>query len=166
MTQLKLCLNCNNVIPRTLRPGTKWKISITDYLSRKFCCDKCRLSYRSKEITGINNPNWKGGNRKCIDCGNTLTYRRKGTKRCWDCYAKTASGETNNNYKGDKPLNYIYLHRFIREKYGNPRKCQHCGRIGNNRQIQWANKSGKYLRDRSDWLALCCRCHRIYDAER
>ena len=29
--------------------------------------------------------------------------------------------------------------------------------------IQWANISGNYIRERGDWLGLCVKCHRKYD---
>ncbi len=31
--------------------------------------------------------------------------------------------------------------------------------------IQWANKTGKYLLIRADWLQLCKKCHQRYDWE-
>jgi hypothetical protein len=32
--------------------------------------------------------------------------------------------------------------------------------------MQWANKSGKYLRKQDDWLSLCKKCHCRYDWEK
>jgi len=31
------------------------------------------------------------------------------------------------------------------------------------KKIHWANKSGEYLRDKDDWIRLCCKCHKKYD---
>lgn len=33
----------------------------------------------------------------------------------------------------------------------------------NTGKFEWANKSGDYKRDLSDWLRLCISCHRKYD---
>lgn len=161
MTQQKLCLNCNNVIPWAIRPGTKWRISKSDYLKRKFCDNKCKNEYASKITAGKNNPNWKGGKPKCIDCRKTLKYF--GHNRCLSCHKKNITGSKNPNYKGNSKLNYQYLHFMIRKELGNPRKCEFCGKTGDNRQIQWANKNHKYNRTRSDWIALCVKCHRKHD---
>jgi len=75
-------------------------------------------------------------------------------------------------WKGDK-VGYDGLHNWIR-KYGSPRQwCEHCGELGywiisikgiKRWSIHWANKSGKYKRDLSDWLGLCAKCHKQYDS--
>jgi hypothetical protein len=49
-------------------------------------------------------------------------------------------------------------------KYGKPKKCEECGLIPNNpADIHWANKDGKYSRDRDSWKNLCRWCHLLYD---
>lgn len=59
---------------------------------------------------------------------------------------------------------YRVLHRWVERKLGKPNKCEHCGKIVlNNRYIHWANKSGLYLRDLTDWIRLCSKCHAKYD---
>lgn len=65
----------------------------------------------------------------------------------------------NVNWKGDN-VGYYALHMWLRREYGNPLKCDECGKTKN---IQWANKSYKYLRDRDDWMQLCQKCHFAYD---
>ena len=54
------------------------------------------------------------------------------------------------------------LHKWLRRRYGSPKTCEKCKSIEN---IQWANKTGKYLRERNDWLSLCAKCHQRYDYE-
>lgn len=67
--------------------------------------------------------------------------------------------EKHFNWVGDK-IGYSGLHMWIR-KHGNKLLfCEHCGKTKN---IQWANKSGEYKREKNDWLRLCVSCHKKYD---
>jgi len=74
--------------------------------------------------------------------------------------------DKNGMWKGDK-VGYFGLHLWKVARSGNPKECEHCGvagrKNGRNWSIHWANKSGKYLRDLSDWIGLCRRCHSKYD---
>lgn len=78
-------------------------------------------------------------------------------------------GKKSPVWKGDT-LQYSYQHRWLRVKYGKPRDCELCGKVGklhNGRwNIHYCNKSGEYLRAREDWLTLCVKCHWAYDKER
>lgn len=72
-------------------------------------------------------------------------------------------GEQHGNWKGDK-VGYVALHMWVARHLGKPDTCEYCGRTGlKGRQIHWANKSGKYCRDLTDWLRLCVPCHSAYD---
>lgn len=62
-----------------------------------------------------------------------------------------------NDIKG-----YKALHHRIGKVYGKPMKCEHCNREDLSR-YHWANVSGQYLEERSDWIRLCPRCHYKYD---
>lgn len=64
--------------------------------------------------------------------------------------------------KPDDELGYQRIHARIRERYGTPNRCEHCG-TDESKKFEWANISGKYLLVREDWARLCCRCHRRYD---
>lgn len=77
-------------------------------------------------------------------------------------------GKNHPSYK--EKLTYKHLHQMLIKTYGNPKKCEHCGKklaytgkIRKTANIHWANKSGKYLRNRSDWLTLCVSCHKRFD---
>lgn len=65
------------------------------------------------------------------------------------------------NWIGDN-VGYCGVHSWIRKKYGSPKKCEHCGTTKSKR-FEWANISGKYKRDRKDFLRLCKKCHHKYD---
>ena len=73
--------------------------------------------------------------------------------------------DKNPAWKGDK-VGYVALHSWVRRKLGKPNKCEHCKQtVDNTYNIQWANKSGKYLRDLKDWIRLCRLCHEAYDRQ-
>jgi hypothetical protein len=67
------------------------------------------------------------------------------------------------NWKGDD-AKYSAIHKWVYKILGKPDTCEHCGVTQlSGWKIQWANKSGLYLRIASDWLRLCVKCHREYD---
>ena len=74
------------------------------------------------------------------------------SRQCWYAAARLP----------DDKLNYAVLHARIRERYGDPSKCENCGTT-ESKKFEWANVSGEYRLDRDDWARLCCRCHRRYD---
>lgn len=74
--------------------------------------------------------------------------------------------KNNHNWKGNK-VSYSALHSWLARKYGQSTICEHCKKDNlKGKQINWANKTGKYLRERNDWLRLCSKCHKIYDLKR
>ena len=70
-------------------------------------------------------------------------------------------GEDNSNWKGDN-AGYTSKHDWIKRWYGRPNLCDHCG-TEDAKKFEWANISGEYKRDRTDWYRLCTRCHRKFD---
>lgn len=71
--------------------------------------------------------------------------------------------EAHYAWKGDG-VGYRALHQWVEEVLGKPDSCEHCFIDGlSGRGIHWANKSGEYKRERSDWLRLCAKCHKKYD---
>lgn len=69
------------------------------------------------------------------------------------------TGSKNQQWKGDG-VGYHALHGWVRRKLGKPKICEYCD---SSRNIQWANKSHKYLRELNDWMSLCKKCHVKYD---
>ena len=69
-------------------------------------------------------------------------------------------GEKHGLWKGEK-ITYKGLHAWVRRNYGESPVCEDCGK--RKCWIDWANVSGKYTRERSDWKRLCRKCHYIYD---
>lgn len=78
-------------------------------------------------------------------------------------YGEKMSNELHWKWKGDE-VEYRALHAWVERQLGKPTKCEHCDKdnlVG--QQINWANKSGEYKRDITDWIRLCVKCHRKYD---
>ncbi len=73
-------------------------------------------------------------------------------------------GINSNNWKGEN-AGYVAKHNWMRQWYGVPKLCEHCKKV-NCKRYDWANISGKYLRNRKDWLRLCSSCHKIYDLKK
>lgn len=71
--------------------------------------------------------------------------------------------EKNSNWKDDK-VSYKGLHKWIGEQLGKPTVCEICRKTGlTGRWIHWANISGLYLRNPTDWIRLCAKCHKKFD---
>jgi hypothetical protein len=89
------------------------------------------------------------------------------TKRIRRNTYKLQIEENNPMWKGDM-VGYGGVHRWIRNKRGRADKCEKCGAIsgltkhGRN-NIQYANLSGEYKRNITDWIALCISCHSKLD---
>lgn len=85
---------------------------------------------------------------------------------------KTA--EQARRWKGEE-ASYHAKHMWVRKHYGKPNECEqegcsypkvvNAGRtiIDKPSRYEWANISGEYKRERSDWVMLCPSCHRKID---
>ena len=93
--------------------------------------------------------------------GKRGTGRKTCSRKCWYIWNK----EHNvYNWKGEN-AGYAAKHKWINRVGGNPKYCEHCKRT-NKKRYDWANISGKYKREVSDWKRLCTRCHKKYDNEK
>ncbi len=78
------------------------------------------------------------------------------------------SGENNPGWKGEQ-ASYFTKHNWLKRWFGNPPKCENCGKIGQKNKggkwgIHWALIKGKeYERKRENFRGLCHKCHAIYD---
>lgn len=100
----KYCEICNIAIKRGTRSNEK-RISAIQYLRARFCSKKCRGISLKNLFLGEKNPNYKGGNSKCLDCKKDLGYRyffRTKISRCKKCNFIFRKGENSPNYKGGK----------------------------------------------------------------
>lgn len=81
---------------------------------------------------------------------------------------------SNHQWKGDK-VGYYALHDWVERNLGKPKKCSNSfcyyPRLNRKNKLilfptkyEWANVSGDYKRNLSDWVRLCTSCHRHYDS--
>lgn len=92
--------------------------------------------------------------RHCCNSDRRYDYRpRPGTG---------VKNESNPNWKGNE-VSYKVLHAWVARKLGKAAKCEYCSTTDG--RIEWANKSHEYLRDLSDWLQLCKKCHVAFDRQ-
>jgi hypothetical protein len=89
-----------------------------------------------------------------------LTYNVVKTNAGWfTSDQERPQGAAHPNWKGDE-VGYNQLHRWVRRNRVKPLTCERCGE---ERPLDWANKSHEYRRDLDDWLALCRFCHWDHD---
>lgn len=69
--------------------------------------------------------------------------------------------QTYNKFKGTVSQ-YVALHMWVKYHKGKPTYCDECGTTEAKR-YEWANISGEYKRDLSDYRSLCPSCHRRID---
>ena len=137
-------------------------------MKKIYTCKECGRELARKRPTGY-----------CNACKNRLMPAWLGKKRpdaVWQhlphCTGKDNifsqikfKGVAHANWKGDD-VGYQALHTWVARELGRPNMCESCGRVEDRPYfIQWANKSGKYLRELSDWIRLCARCHYHYDRD-
>jgi len=86
--------------------------------------------------------------------------------RVWLRGVPKAGGGTEPQHRPGRTIanvGYNALHTWVRLHKGRADKCADCGYLGNVERGRWnlhyANVSGEYLRDLSDFIALCARCH-------
>ena len=60
---------------------------------------------------------------------------------------------------------YRYIHNWIRSVKGKPETCEHCKCGDESVKKEWANISGEYKEDISDWVRLCRKCHKSMDTK-
>lgn len=71
------------------------------------------------------------------------------------------AGKDHPNWKNDQ-VGYVALHEWVRKQLGESKLCGDCGTITAKR-YEWANISGEYKRDITDWKRLCTSCHLKFD---
>jgi hypothetical protein len=122
----------------------------------------------------------------CLECGdkfyNVFNYYKNGkicgygksrwdkmkfcSKKCsgiYDGKRRTGMDETKHpRWKGEN-VGYDGMHDWVTKHLGQPIGCEVCGINDLERKYHWANVSGKYLRNKSDFKRMCVPCHSKYD---
>lgn len=112
--------------------------------------------------------------KKCKECSEPFfvyPYRSEKASFCsYSCKGKFfgeefgkrlihTKGAASPSWIGDK-ISYTGLHNWIRLNFKKSGRCEKCGE---SKRTTWANKDTQYLRDRSNWLELCYKCHKEHD---
>ena len=95
--------------------------------------------------------------RKMVD-----TRRKNGSYVAWNKGLPHLKNETNPMWRGDE-VGYSGLHTWLTRNFGQPKFCEKCDSKDLSKRYHWANKTGSYMRVRSDWIRLCVKCHKNYD---
>ena len=75
-------------------------------------------------------------------------------------------GSNSRRWKGED-AGYVAKHLWLIKHYGKAHKCEQAGCVFENpKRYEWHNVSGKYKRDRNDYVQLCPSCHRKIDMGR
>lgn len=100
---------------------------------------------------------------QCIECNKWRKTYKLG--KCHECRWKDERNPVIAH--GIVIPQYHAVHWWVNKQFGKPTECEECGLIDNNsRRFHWANLSGLYKKDRSDWLRLCVSCHKLMDNKR
>lgn len=112
----------------------------------KYCSRACYSVDRNKAlITSGKNTRFKQGHKPCRD-------------------RNLPSGDKHHYWKGEN-VGYRGLHYWLRRVKGIPAVCEFCGELRTTpKSIQWANVDGEYRRNPDDYISLCAKCHKEYDA--
>jgi len=62
-------------------------------------------------------------------------------------------------------MTYRGIHQWVERYLGKPQICSECD-VTDKKRYHWANLSGEYRQDVSDWVRLCVPCHKRYDLNR
>ena len=84
------------------------------------------------------------------------------------CPPKPTTEENHPKWKGAE-VGYYGVHVWIKKMFGNPEKCEDCGKIGEKKgrkwNIEWSNCDHKYRRVKEDYIGRCVKCHGEYDKQ-
>lgn len=111
----------------------------------------------------------KGGARFCSRKCSSVAM--KGKRVSPDTEFKKGHGGIPREYKKGKDAptwkenpTYNHIHDWVRKEKGSAKECEWCD--DPKGRFEWANISGEYKRDLSDFVSLCSSCHNKYDKRR
>ncbi len=87
----------------------------------------------------------------------------KHSKEAKKLMSLSKQNEKHPLWKGEQ-ASYTAKHIWIRRHYGKAQMCQNLDcECKNPKRFDWANLSGKYLREIKDYIQLCVSCHKKAD---
>lgn len=164
----KVCLQCNSLFKK--RPKNTWE----EWRNKKFCKYQCYWSARKvtpltpKQKTHIATlvGSHKGHKHSELTKKHLSEIHKGRHFSSATEFNGSYSGSEHYLWKGDR-VGYVSLHEWVARHKGQPNICESCGKSGlTGHAIHWANVSHEYLRELTDWVRLCVKCHRAYDTGR
>lgn len=136
------------------------EIPIDQIKKRKYCSRKCASTTPKGNIFTKGHTPWLKGTH--IQTNTGRTHFKKGYTP-WHKGKEDVlpHGEKHHNWKGNK-VSYFALHMWIKRNFGKPFFCFNCY-SWNEKKYHWANISGKYTRELSNYVSLCVPCHKKFD---
>lgn len=125
------------------------------WASKKYCSTKCA------GLTRQGKPGPRLGQKATPETLRKLRDSHLGQKAWNKGLTGFLAGDKHHNWQEENPT-YRAVHGWINKQLGKPSMCEHC-KTTNAKRFEWANISGKYMRDITDWVRLCKSCHNIYD---
>ncbi len=180
----KKCIVCGKEFSKPYSCGIpEWR---TRRFCSRLCADKFKIgkpSWNAGIKTGIiPSTAFKKGQRpsKKTEFKKGMNPWNKGMKPTKEWYEKMIKAgfigkkvfnELASAWKGNE-TGYPAKHVHLVKHFGHPQFCEHCGIKGKDIyrkdghrywSIDYANLSGNYLRERSDYIGLCRKCHNKFD---
>ena len=159
----KVCRVCGEELP--LGDFHRHKSRKDGYRNICKSCRRMRALVLKSKISQLKDSGWDG---YCLYCGLEKAGRQNTfcSRRCATLY-QIGDGSGHPGWLGDS-VGVAGVHNWVHRHYEKPETCEMCGvhpglAVDGRTKLHWANKSGNYLRERSDWMALCIPCHWRYD---
>lgn len=148
--EAKECDFCKKLFPKSV------SCSKAAWIKRRYCSKECTAKAK------VGSVGWLRGKKRPYESPGAF---KKGHKT-WNKGKEWLEmrGENHPAWRGEYAT-MVAHHNWIKRQLGTPKKCEMCGTT-EDRMYHWANISGQYKRDVSDYKRLCVPCHKIMDMER
>lgn len=163
------------MVPKCVRRG----LPCLTHQDNKYLKWPCGLKYSSKDrhkrfiktkipCRHCGQKSVKGLCKKCYYITHSSPLLGKKLPLWWCKRISDGQGKQDKSpfWKGQN-VSYSTKHKWIVKVYGHPTKCEECelkGSVGKRCwNIDWANISKEYKRERKDFKGLCRKCHISFD---
>lgn len=154
--------------------------SYPSWPTRSYCSRSCannstrnweKIDHSKQDLSHLKEHQFKRGEEPWNrgKTGYKITYvPREVSQASIDALVKAAKSrakapeQEHPSWRGER-VGYQALHQWVAKHLGKPAKCWNPECTNESRTYDWANRSGEYKRDLSDWVRLCRVCHTRYD---